>query len=581
MADPQYQEGDMLYNPTDGSYITLQNGAWQKSDKPVPPPPSSGKIAQPPGPDVSIGSDLAQSAGPELERGLVGLGTAPTTLADLGAKGVGWAANKVLPEGNKVGPAMDATDKFLQPFTYGNVQQKIENAQPSGHLYSPQTETGKFAGSVLQSLPAALVGDAPILSKVATAVGSGIGSEAAGEGAEAMGAGDYSNMARMVGALKGGKLAEMPRKVVTPYPGTQAQTDLGDLIRQKGGDNAITAGQYSGNPALLQKEGNLIGKAPAPYSNLDVSQPKTITQMLMGEQGAPGQDASRSNVQAAGAKIGTKIEDLRNNTQMDFDQPFVDTMKDARDTYYKETGIKPDPNSPSPVDNRINELLGNKKNTMRGGLKGTSYGDIRSQISQQAQDIYATDPAASRGLQKLRDGLDDNMERSLTAQNSPYAGQWKTAFDQWEAHKAISKVANKPNSPPGILDPKKVNAAVKDPDSEIGKLSYAAASIPKIPAATEPKSGGLVGSMLGMLLGHLTGSVGGPTEAGILGNLTGPGIMDAMTRNKTAAGAMFSPTGQKYLSNQRWLPGPGSTMDPSTARLISLLQAGKGSSDQQ
>lgn len=571
----EYTEGTVLRDKDTGKSIILQGGQWKPHTGAAPAPAAApGKISEvkPDEPNISVGEDLKRSAGPELLRGTVGLATGIPTLAQMGAKGIGSLAGSWLPQNaaDKVQRATKATANFLDPVTYPSAMKWIEDAH-GGSLPHPQTTTGQFAGHALQFLPGMLAGGGSLPSRVATGIGSALGSEGAGQAAEAAGFPEWADPARVVGAWKGGSLASVPRRAITRYESDPAHTALMDIAKEKGVN--VTAGQYTGNKAQLQTEANLLPHAGQKYQDLPAKQAVEMTRALLGEMGVNGKDASRQAIQAGMRKIDDRITNLKANTSMNFDAPLLAELKDARDAYYQRTGTKPDPANPSPIDQRIQELTQNTPGSVRMGLNGENYYNMRDNLYKQARDLERSDPASATALRQMHAAMDANMERSLAASNSPFAGQWKQAYEQQEAARAINQTVGKGVG--GNLDPREVHANVMDPNSSIGRTSHALSRVAEHPGAAPPGPvAGTMSTVLGMLGGHYFHTPGGGTEGGVLGHLAGPPLMEAALRGPHFARPYFSDVGQKYFGNTVFpQAGEFTKMDPKTAAKLLAVQA--------
>lgn len=589
-----YNLGDTLYDYDSGTAITLQQGQnGMEWSKPVPIPKASTGKAPPTPPTVGVGEDLAKTAGPATERALTGMVTAPTTLADLAAKGVSAAAPHVLPEGaaSSVQGAADATSKFLKPFTYPGVQGKIEGeynkVHPGSPLYYPQTSPGQFLEAGIGGAAAAAggpVGMARALTgsvgnlgrRLATGIGGSLAGEAGGQVADEAGFSNLAGVARGVGDIAGAKgAAEGPRKAITPYPAvSQPHIDMANLLAKQPGD-ITTAGQFTGNPKLLQREGNLAPHAPAPYNNLGTMQPQADTSSMMSTMGVPPATTAKSGatrpvIKAGKDAIGANIDTLEKNTMSRFDPDFHQSLKDITDDYYKAKNALPNSVTPSPVEKRISEIYQSGPKSIRAGMTGTDYSQMRQDLNKEIGGYVSgknADPLVVKSLSQLRDALGDNMERSLQASGSPYAGKWQEAFDQYESAKTLEKAAKNPKAA-GILGPATVNASAKNPDSVIAQLSRAQSTVHKpLPEPKEPR--GLLSTGLGAATSWMTG--GSPAEGALAGTVSGPTIQKSLLRNPVTAGAFFSPRVQEYLRNQKWQPSKNTTMDPATvARLLAL-----------
>lgn len=601
MAD--YNEGDTIYNHQDRTAITLQRGpdGTLKWSNPVAlPPVTTGKMAPPPAPSVGVGEDLARNAAPALERGVVAGATSVPTLGSALATGTGSLAGDYLPEkiGGPIQKGAQATSDFLKPFTYPQVQGKVESAynqaHPNAPLYYPQTGAGEFEEAGIQgglaavggpmAMTRALTGPAAKMGgRLATGVGAGLGSEAAKQGTEAAGFDSLAPYAGVAGAYLGGREgAERPRKTITPYPATsQAHTDMANLLQKQPGD-ITTAGQATGNPGLLQKDANLAPHAPAPYNNLGVAQPKADTGTLLGQAGinpaSAAQGASRPLIKSAKDAIGDRLDHLATNTMSKYDPELHQSLKDITDEYYRIKNTSPNPVTPSPIDKRITQIYASGPKSTAAGMTGSDYSQLRSDISKEASGYSKTDPVMGGSLAKIRDALDANMERSQAG--TPYEGEWKKSFNQWESAKALEKATKQRPPAAGVLDPNAVSNSSRNPDSQIAELARAQATVHKpLPPPNEPS--GLIPTMAGALMSHLTGS-SSPQEGAIAGSVSGPTIAKSLLRNPVTAGIHFSDWNQRRLKNQAWQPGPGSTMDPATvARLLAIQNTANKPPDPQ
>lgn len=259
MADektPEFYEGMVHPNGKAVLVRTKDGYQWQKYTGKIPEGYHGDQ-----GP--SFMSDIP-AMGPELARGVIGLGTSIPTMAELGARGAGWLAGKMgYPD------FQEASEKFAGdiPLTYGKVSKFFD---PAGEWPTPQSGVGKLVGQVLQSVPS-MVGMNPtasLPSKVATAIGAGVGQELAGEAAHSW---DIPEVpARLLGGVVGGAAAPTAvrggMRGVTPYPAAnKSKAALAQQAIDKG--VAIPAARMVGNQELLQKEAALAPFAGAsPYA---------------------------------------------------------------------------------------------------------------------------------------------------------------------------------------------------------------------------------------------------------------------------------------------------------------------------
>lgn len=207
---------------------------FDQFDAPKPAAPA-------PAPQSTL-SDVAESGGSGLARGVAGLIQTPVTVARLAKAGANKIFDKLEDAGRYVvgaAPVSDA-DRAQQAAVrsahdFGGQAQDATNTALEGVLHQPTTTAGKFANSVGEAIPgAAIMPAAGVGGAVANAlrvgVPAGIGAEAAGEATAGT---PYEGVARAVGGaagglaglkLPGGKLPELVAPKVIP-PTTQELKD--------------------------------------------------------------------------------------------------------------------------------------------------------------------------------------------------------------------------------------------------------------------------------------------------------------------------------------------------------------------
>jgi hypothetical protein len=607
-------EGKVVYDPSSGAAITLQRGQdgslqWSGPTK-VSPPKAPANANAPP--SVGYGEDMGKTILPAAERAAVGAATSIPTLTGLAAQGAQKGAANYLPEGKLSSAIQSGAQSYqnaVKPYSYPNVQGKIEDAYNQQHLpwpgdptgkaplYYPQTVPGEFAEAGVAgglasvsgpgAMAKALTGPiAKLGGRVATGVGAGLGSEAAGQVADAADLGQgFSEGARIAGGYVGGReAAERPRKMITSAPAISPEhLKMAQLLQNLPG-NKDTAGQFTGQPWLLQRDANLAPYAKDPYNNLGVRQPQADTSVLLGQAGISptnaAQGANRPLIKQAKGDIGTQMDTLGANTQLRFDPEFQAKVKSIQDSYHRINGTSVDPANPSPLDQRISDLyqapvgdpphrlslFGGDVTNKVTGAPVPGYSTIRSDISKQASKFTTTDKVTGGHLAQLRDALDEAMERAQKGTSNE--GKWQGLFDQYESAQALDKSMKSKPPAAGVVDPNVVANATRDPDAKIAQIARAQSVVHRpLPQANEPR--GMLPTAMGAALAYLTGR--DPNEGALAGTVSGPTIQKSLTRNPLTAAIHFSPWNQARLRNQAWQPGPGSTMDPATvARLLTL-----------
>ena len=145
---------------------------------------------------LAVASDVAKSAGTGLARGVMGVVGAPGDTSDLVDHGVSWliakAAEKLgmLPAGKTADdfirdaqaldlPRSKLDAAFSAPRTAG-IEKVVSSV--TGPLYEPQTTAGRYAETIGEFAPGAMIGPGSTVSKLAKfAVAPGVAAEGAGD----------------------------------------------------------------------------------------------------------------------------------------------------------------------------------------------------------------------------------------------------------------------------------------------------------------------------------------------------------------------------------------------------------------
>lgn len=606
MADPQ-----VYFDPATGREATWDAGKkdWvispPKTAAPVntaAPTPKGSTAAVSPPEDYSptwgeAGEDVKRSIVPGLEKGALAFPTAPATIGGLAAKGVGAIAD-ALPESKlteKISSGAQKAQDWLKPWDFQTNQNKFEESYnrfkpPDKQFYHPKYTSGQVAEQLASFAPGMFAGGgAGLIPRAMTTGASALGAQAGG-GLAGMFGEEYAPYGELIGALRGGKAANLPRRMVTPNPMSAAERAAGDLVRSKAGPNSISAGQYTQNPKLLQREGNMLDYAPDTFKSMIAGQPEAMSHALLKETGATppasGPTVARAMLANAKKDIGDRTDTMKalNVDASGIAHPTI-TSKFDPEFYAKQQSIqkelygtkKPDLAKPNALDTKLQEIFNDTGNithdsttAIRGGLNGESYYNLRTDIGGEMGKLYkAGKTREAEALGKLRTALDENMERSL--KGTPHEGKLRELQDQQEALRAIKESIKNSPDPTAPVEASKVFGATKGVDSPIAKLSSAITQTAK--PLPEAKVGIDIGPVLGAAvgggLGHFTGA--GGLEAGVLGTLHGPLVNSLLKGPRaTMAKILLSPTGQKWLSNTTL--GPGTHMDPKTARRLLAVQ---------
>lgn len=155
-------------------------------------------------PAPSVAADAAKSLGSGLVRGVTGIAELPGVARDIVGAGVEWLGRKVGVEPGQIPAGQEPPNLIPRP---GSVTGAVER-NITGKLYEPQTTAGKYARTIGEFAPTALIGPGGVMRKAAMAMIPAVASESAGQLTEGS---SLEPWARAGGALAGGLAAGMGR----------------------------------------------------------------------------------------------------------------------------------------------------------------------------------------------------------------------------------------------------------------------------------------------------------------------------------------------------------------------------------
>lgn len=333
-----------------------------------------------------------------------------------------------------VGPPSKTLTPDQMPFDVNkfagsaNIQSGVEKV--TGKFHEPQTTAGKYAHSIGESVPGAVAAPGSMVARLLSAVGAGVGSEAAGQASEGTALEPY---ARVGGALAGGMLPGAAGRAVTPIPASAQRTRLVDVLNDEG-VTSLTAGQRTGSKTLQYLE-SASSTAPGAGGGaarvMDTGQ-EQFTQAAMRRAGG-GADATPEVLAANNTRLGTEFRDLSARNSLVPDNAFINDMVDAARNYRRV----PDSQQRQMVQGYLDDVIAHV-NT--GNMPGPQYQEMRSRLSRQANSLRMSDPTLSEALRDMRNALDNGMARSISPAD---AEAWQTARREYGAQKTIEKAASR------------------------------------------------------------------------------------------------------------------------------------------
>ena len=239
------------------------------------------KLSEKGGEPVSTAGDIAKSAGQGIIKGAENWAGAFPSLVGAAAKGINTALETYAPGFAKAMGISPEGDK-QQADLAAQIQQLRDKQLPD---YHPKTTAGKYAESIGEFAPTAVVGPGGIPTKIATTIGGGAGAEGA---AEMFGDNAWS---RFFGGLLGGGL--------TGLTAAEAKS-----LRLSGRLPSIDAIKDSGTQAY-KAVANARLKATQPAIDQFVSDSRTaLDDRLIVQQNAPRTFRALEKLEKAGGDIG-------------------------------------------------------------------------------------------------------------------------------------------------------------------------------------------------------------------------------------------------------------------------------------
>ena len=530
-------------------------------------------------PPASTAADVAKSGGIGLAKGAIaGVGAAGDV------RGLASAATDYL--GKKIGASPEGVQTFkdyaekaarMTPFgsvlssapSSSDIQNRVEGV--TGEFYKPKTTAGKYAETTGEFLgnPATYLGPGGVLAKGATAIGAGLGSEAAGQLAKGS---KYEPLIRVIGGVAGGHLITGAPRIVTPNiiaPERQAMLN----VLQGEGVDSLTAGQRTGNKGLKWAESTL---ADVPFSGtsaeaINEAGSGQFTRAALRRVGENAERASPEVIDRAFNRIGGTFDRLTGRNTMRLDPQVQNDMLNTTLEYHNN--VAPMMRSPF-IENMMNDAA-QWAGQQGGQLSGVQYQNLRSRLSAAARG--SNDPQLSHALSDMTEHLDDAMERSIAASNPHDAGAFADARRQYRNMLVVERAATGAGEAAnqGFISPAQLSGAAK---AVIGRRAYARGQgdFADLARAGEsimkplPQSGTAPRENILHLL-QLAGLLGGEHVGGIPGALGAAVAGIAVPAG--AARALMSRPVQGYIANQA-LPYRLGTA-PTMQALVNAIRGGQ------
>lgn len=501
----------------------------------------------PPAERPSTAGDVARSMATGLRRGVVSIPGIPGSIEELGRAGINWAGRRMGREGDTVSPEPvlpsasyyqeleeGVTPRARQELerTAATFRQPVPEPQP---FYTPQTRAGRYARTVGEFLPGAVMPTGPgtIAQTLARRVGMnvvapGVASEAAGEATQGT---QYEPYARIAAALTAPYAARAAGRAFTPIPATPRHQSAVDTLDAAG--VPMTAGQRTGSRKLQYFES---AAADTPFAgpnipNILESQGDEFMRAALRRTGEMRPDvvATPRVLAEANRRIGAEFDRLATNNSVVFRNPRARTQNaTARQLEQRTLQAEAEYNAavPAPAQRNpfVQELVDDINNfaTSSPSMPGSTYQAYRSRLSRMAQD-HRSDPQLSRFFAQMRDSLDEAMEAGLSAADRT---AWQQARSQYR-HLMVLEDAVSGATNLGVATPHQLATASRsghrrayaEDRTPYSDLAHAGSEVlPKVPNSGTPArlmAGNLSAMVRGATIGRL---VGNPEVQGWLGN---------------------------------------------------------------
>lgn len=333
----------------------------------------------------------------------------------------------------------------------------------TGDLPKPQGLPGQIGASLAETAvnPLTYIGPGGMPAKLATGALSAVGGEL---GAEAARGTELETPARIAGGVIGAGLPRGGAKTVTPLPTDPRRLVHVENLRRQGIEP--TAGDVTGNRALKRAE-SALGDAPGAgqkYAEAKQGILDKFTKAVLAKIGENATEATPEVLDRAHKRIGGMFDKLAENNSVQRDAKLVNDVLDAENDY-KQITAHPAPAVSTYVGKIVEDL-----HTARE-MSGQQYKVIASEIRKTMRE--SSDPELKKALGKVKESLDDAMERSMKAAGSPDLGAWQIARNQYRNLMIVDGIASGAGdlAQAGTVTPEKLRAAITRSKSD--KVSHA------------------------------------------------------------------------------------------------------------
>lgn len=542
MADNFSDPGDWFVPPQMADVTLPSHGAEDWFIPGAPAKTSSKPDAAPPMTAGETAMDVAKSAGVGLGEGVLGLGTSPGNIEQLGRLGINKGAEMLgykapLSEDTYL-PTLNDAKRMLEPHT--------------GKFYEPKSTAGEYARTIGEFAPMALAPGGAV-ARAANVLGPALADETAGQVTKGT---SLEPWARAAGALAGGFAPAAAMRAITPVaplvPDAVQAAHVANL--QGEGVNALTAGQRTGgtNTRWLEDAATKIPLGPGDRMNVRAA--GQFTRAALRHAGIDAERSTPAVIDQGFDRLGNTYDTIGSRNTVHADTALTADVRGAVRAYHNDVG----PALRAPAIENIARDIFDKLSQNNGSMPGAEYLSLRSQIGRAAR-ANRSNVELSRAYGDLNAALDGAMMRSAVRNGNPNdAALLRQTNLQYRNLLAIEKASTQAgeNAANGYISPAALRQAVLAQNRhtfatgqrDLGELARSGTAIlsPLKSSGTAERSGAMrIFNALGV--GGGAGFVaGGPAAAvGTAAAIAAPGV---------AARMFMSRPMQAVLANERMVP---------------------------
>lgn len=411
-----------------------------------------------------------------------------------------------------------------------------------------------------------------VAGQLATATGAGVAAGAAQQVTD----NPYVELAAQI--LGGGGVAaatQAGKRAISPFPISAERQAVNDVLATEGVD--LTPGQMTGNKGLQYAESELGGVRVA---DLNERQLEQFTEAALSRAGIGATRATPEVMARAYDDLGTQFDTLAARNNIVGDPQLVQGLGGAWSEY---TSLVNESARAPIVESTIRDIADALRQN-GGTITGEAYQSMRSRLGRALKN--ATDPELSGALRGIQGSLDDAMERSMVAAQSPDLGAWQQVRGDYRNFMVLQNAAAGAgeNAAMGLISPAQLRSAASRQNKGAyvrGQGDFAALARAGVAGMTPLPNSGTAARLSARSLaagvptaaGYLMGEKALPGFGGLVGGALGSQVPNAL------GSLMFSGPGRAYLTNQALRGGNGLEMlaGPAAGAGINALSAQQNS----